>query len=185
MTKKLMVLTIAAVAVLGFASMALASGGEAPPVNVGLAPTGKSTITGSVVMDPHMDGATTTAKYAVVTLHAKSKKIGPSSVAVKIPAGVLFTQGCSLALTETRFVYSEANPKRMRSWIPDADLFDLFAALGEPISNTDPVRDPIITAVTAQACVDIGSGVDAPSDSSFPGWLTMEFVVDFLTPGGN
>lgn len=186
MRKTLMAVTIAMLAVAGFASLAMAAGGSASGVT-GLAPSGHPTITGTVVMDPHMAGTTPTAKYAVVTLEAKSKKIPAASAVIQINEGFLLALGCNLGMTETRFVYTGTNVTLMRAWIPEGDLNALFAALGETVSAGEPVHDPVITAVTARDCIDNGSAVEgllvAPLDGSLPGWLVMDFVVDFLGTG--
>jgi hypothetical protein len=190
MLTKFLVLTLCGLQVVALTAIAQAGGSIAPPV-AGLGPSGQPKITGTVSIDVHNPGTTPTAGYATITLSRKTATHATVSAAVKInPTFVLYC-GCNEGLTDQRFLYTSSHRARMRDWIEQSELEALFASLGETV--TENLHDPIITAITGNHCA-LGSGAPQPTDYEpssctasnitfdLPGWLLMDFVVDFEEP---
>lgn len=196
------IVTLAVLTALLSASEVGAGGGIAP--GTGPEPLSGQTYLIDVLMDPHMaagdpvpDGAggeiplafdtTTTAKQAQV--HIRNFRTGAlvSQASFKVLPGFKLFFGCDTSLTQTRFVYTTANPAKLRVWIPEAVLEYLFRPLGinPDTTNVQPVITQVLNGGGNGECPPdprnpvVPFGGDA-TKTSLPGLLLLEAVGDVL-----
>lgn len=135
-------------------------------------------ISAFITLDPHMEGVTSTAKEATVTLVNGARR---AEAQFKVPVTFALFRGCDLQLTPTRFGSTRDRQAQLTDWIPAKVLQQLFTEMGIKI---DAKNMPIITDITKADCRPdpanpgpIADGGDG--QPSHPGLLTMEAVIQF------
>jgi len=125
-----------------------------------------------------MEGITTTAKEATVTLVQGARR---AEAKFKIPPTFTLFRGCDLKLTPLRFGKTADRQGQLTDWIPAKVVQQLFADLGISVSSANM---PIITDITKAECKTdpanpgpIADGGDG--QSAIPGLLSMEAVIQF------
>ena len=144
----------------------------------GVNPGGQKSIVGPTVnavilMDPHMAEVTPTAKQATVWLRSGTLT---SQFSFDIPADFQLNFGCNLDLTQTRFVYTPANPATLNGWVPPFAQQALFLPLNIVVGAGFV---PAIVQVNHQECLVAQSGQTGVPG---PGWLYMQATIQFLVP---
>ncbi len=162
--------------VVALTPLIMGGGGPSPGPQIGTKITGPA-ISAVIVMDPHQDGVTTTAKQATIWLQKGSQSTG---AAFHIPSTFTLSRGCDLSLTAARFINSPGHDVKLVDWIPQAIINNLFAQLGVPISPgsfpTSPPANlgvPVITDVNNAVCTPDPFNSSAPG----PGFLSLQAVV--------
>lgn len=173
--------TVTVLTVMALAPLLMGGGGPNPGVPANKSITGPA-VSGIVVMDPHQVPVTPpTAKQASIRLQKGNLTSG---AVFNVPPTFLLFRGCDLSRTTERFVITADRENKLRDWIPEAIVTQLFADLGIAVS---PTNVPVITDVDRAVCTadpenpgPISDGGDG--NASTPGMLSMEVLIQFLVP---
>lgn len=153
------------------APLLMAAGGDAPLPAPQPGETFKFTndlFIASILVDPHNEGASPSAKMARIQIFNKQRSRLLGSAEFKVLPNKEFGRGCILSdvgfpdLTAARFIFDPASgsPIGLDSWVPEATVRHLFEPLGitnlrSPSFPTLPPGTvaPVITAIGAADCV--------------------------------
>ena len=109
----------------------MGAGGDNPPTNSADLEFTGDIFGATILLDPHQDGASATAKQATIQiLNAKKNTLITQAHFQVLPSFAFNQFGCDISKTDLRFLHTNDTNGYLDSWIPAATLKFLFEPLG-------------------------------------------------------